>query len=110
MHSLSPVSVDDVFIHLFWQGETEEQDEIAVDSQGLPGWDKVDKLAEALINLQGLFVTNSQAQVVKRLYKNLLDYNKEPLKYPAIYQTHSTRSQFARKYCSGHVGVESMKR
>lgn len=36
MHSISPVSVDDVFIHLFWQGETEEQDQIAVDSQGLP--------------------------------------------------------------------------
>lgn len=92
------------------QGETEEQDEIAVDSQGLPGWDKVDKLAEALINLQGLFVTNSQAQVVKRLYKNLLDYDKEPLKYPAIYQTHSTRGRFAHKYCLGHVGVESMNR
>ena len=43
-------------------------------------------------------MTNAQAQVVKWLYENLLDYDKEPLKYPATYQMHSTRGQFGWKY------------
>ena len=82
-----------------------------MDSRGVPGWDKVDKLAEALINMEGLFVTNAQAEVVKQLYDNLLDYDKEPLKYHPMYQTpRSTHGRFARKYRSGHVGVETMKR
>ena len=94
------------------QKETREQDEeeVTLDSRGFPGWDKVDKLAEALINMEGLFVTNAHAEVVKQLYENLLDYDKAPLKYSPMYQTHSTRGRFARKYRSGHVGVESMKR
>lgn len=92
------------------QEGAEPVDEVAVDAKGLPGWDRVDKMAEALIALEGLFVTNAQAEVVKELYHNLLDYDKEPLKYPPMHQTHSTHGRFARKYRSGHVGVESMKR
>lgn len=92
---------------LFVQWETEEQHKEAVHSQGLPGLDKVLKVAEALINMEGLF---AQDEVLKRLYDNHLDYNKVPLKCPAIYQKDSTRDQFARKYHSAHVGVETMKR
>ena len=66
--------------------------------------------AEALINMEGSFVTNTKAKEVSHLYDNLLEYDKQPLKYHPMYQQHSLRSRFARKYCSGHVGIESMKR
>ena len=107
---LFPVIIDNVSF-VFVQEELEEKDDQeAVDSKGLPGWDRVDKLAEALINMEGLFVTNAKAEQVKRLYDNLLHYDKQPLKYQPMYQQHSSRGRFARKYRSGHVGVESMKR
>ena len=83
----------------------------SVYSRGVPGRDKVEKLAAALINMERLFVTNVQAEEVKKLCDNLLDYDKEPLKYPPMYQTpRSTHGRFSRKYRSGHVGVETMKR
>ena len=39
----------------------------SLDSRGIPGWDKVDKLAHALTDLSGLSVTNIQAQEIKTL-------------------------------------------
>ncbi len=105
-----PVSIDHVSF-IFLQEELEEkEDQEAVDSKGLPGWDRVDKLAEALINMEGLFVTNPKAEEVRHLYDNLLEYDKQPLKYHPMYQQNSSHGRFARKYRSGHVGVESMKR
>ena len=107
---LFPVIIDNVSF-IFVQEELEEKDnQEAVDSKGLPGWDRVDKLAEALINMEGLFVTNTKAEKVKRLYDNLLDYDKQPLKYQPMCQQHSSCGRFARNYRLGHVGVERMKR
>ena len=59
-----------------------QEDEIsegneAVDSQGIPGWEKVDRLARALLCLSGLCVTNTQAAEIQQLYSKLLDYDKK---------------------------------
>ena len=37
-------------------------------SHGIPGWDKVDQLASALLNLSGYSVSNRDADVIKGLY------------------------------------------
>ena len=44
----------------------------AVDCLGHPGWDRVDALAKALIKLDGLCVTNTQAEVIIGHYNNLI--------------------------------------
>ena len=56
--------------------EISEGDE-AVDSQGIPGWEKVDRLARALLRPRGLCVTNLQAAEIQQLYSELLDYDKK---------------------------------
>lgn len=45
--------------------------------------------------MEGLFVTNTKAEEVRRLYDNLLAYDKQPLKYPPLYQQHSSHGRFA---------------
>ena len=57
--------------------EISEGDE-AVDFQGTPGWEKVDRLARALLRLRGLCVTNLKAAEIQQLYSELLDYDKKP--------------------------------
>ena len=82
----------------------------SVDFYGIPGWDKVDKLAHALLNLIGLVVTTEQAVHIKQLYNNLLPYDKKPLEYKAIVKR-PTRGRFARsKHRSSYVGRDAMKR
>ena len=53
----------------------------ALDSLGIPGWDKVDQLARALVDLRGLSASNEQARNIQRLYHQLPDYDKKPLSY-----------------------------
>ena len=43
----------------------------AVDSLGIPGWDKIDQMARALVDLSGLSVTNEQARSIQQLYHHL---------------------------------------
>ncbi|KAK3720983.1 hypothetical protein QZH41_018540, partial [Actinostola sp. cb2023] len=86
----------------------QEEDE-AYDARGIPGWDKVDALAKALVELDGLSVTNAQARVIKELYENLLDYDKKPISFKTR-PVKPTRGRFARSKRSGHVTLEAMKR
>ena len=84
------------------------QDE-ALDSRGIPGWDSIDQLATALLALSGLSVTTSQAEKIKKLYDNLLDYDKKSL----IYDKRKSRpswGRFARTKRSGHVSAETVRR
>lgn len=39
-----------------------------VDSLGIPGWDKVDRLVTALLDLKGMSVSASQAETIKKLF------------------------------------------
>lgn len=52
---------------------------MAVDLLGIPGWDKVDVLARALVDLKGLSVTNDQARNIQQLYHGLNEFDKQPL-------------------------------
>jgi hypothetical protein len=90
--------------------EISERDE-AVDSQGIPGWEKVDRLARALLRPRGLCVTNLQAAEIQQLYSELLDYDKKPLTFQPR-KMKPTRGRFARRkqYRVGHVGIEAVKR
>lgn len=54
----------------------EDADDEALNYRGIGGWEKVDRLARALVNLKGLCVTNAQAEELKMLYSQLLDYDK----------------------------------
>ena len=103
--------VHDVYMYMYMQEEETAEGDEAVDSQGIPGWEKVDHLARALLCLRGLCVTNTQAAEIQQLYSELLDYDKKSL----IFQPRKmkpTRGRFARRkqYRVGHVGIEAVKR
>ena len=84
--------------------------EEAVDSRGIPGWNKVDKLAGALVKLRGLCVTNSQAVEIQQLYHDLHDFDKRPLVFQPRAQL-PPRGMFGRKKReNGHIGIDAMQR
>ena len=88
----------------------EEEDEIedeAMDAMGITGFDKVEALARALINLEGISVTNSQAGKIKRLYDQLSDYDKKPVLFKPKSRTDQTTNKRKK---SGHTPVKDMKR
>ena len=83
--------------------------EDSIDSRGIPGWDRVDKLARALVKLRGLCVTNTQAAEIKQLYHSLLEYDKRPLVFaPSVRQ--APRGRFARSKSQSIIGVDHMKK
>ena len=96
--------------HLFTlQDEAvEDVDDEAIDHRGIPGWEKVDRLAKALLSLKGLCVTNTQAEELKTLYSELLDYDRRPITFQPR-QIKRTRGRFARSK-KGYAGVDAMKR
>ena len=86
-----------------------DDSEEAVDSRGVAGWDKVDALAEALVSLRGLSVTNTQAERLIALYTNLPDFDKRPIVFnPRPHKP--SRGRFARKKRAAFQSVEAMKR
>ncbi len=68
-----------MFRCLIYDRREGEQDNEVLDSLGIPGWDKVDSLASALLNLKGMCVSTSEAE--KKLYKDLINFDKQPLTY-----------------------------
>ena len=79
-----------------------------MDSAGLPGWDKVCRLANALLNLNS-FVTNLEVENIKRLYADLDEYDRQALKFAPHYRKAKGRFQQSKNR-SSPVGVESMSR
>ena len=67
-------------------------------------------MATAPPELKGLCVTNSQAEQIKKLYDDLLPYNREPV----VFKARPPKQQHGRfagsKKKSGHVSMTSMKR
>ena len=49
-----------------------------MDSRGIAGWE-VDRSARVYLDLQRLCVTNTQAEEIKRLTSDLMEYCKKPL-------------------------------
>lgn len=93
------------------QDESTEEVEEALDARGIPGWDKVDALAEALLDLSGLSVTSTAATNILKLYNSLEEFDKRPLTFHPRPQK-PPRGRFARTkgYRSGHSTVDNMKR
>ena len=81
----------------------------AVDAHGIPGWDKVDALARALLSCSGLSVTNEEARNIKKLYGALHDFDKKPLSFTPRPRPGALRGRFGRSK-SGHTTIEQMKR
>ena len=91
----------------------EKEDDVATDWRSIPGWEKVDALAAALIDsTDGLAVSQTDAEKIVGLYQQLSDFDKRPLIYERQLKP-SGAGRFARsKEDTGgsHVGVDAMKR
>lgn len=85
-----------------------EDSDTAIDSLGIPGWDKVDALATALLELTGLSVKSAQVEHIKELYANLPLYDKKPL----TFESKRKKAMTSQSKChrSGHVSEEVVKR
>lgn len=96
---------------IFIQNDSTEEVEEALDSRGIPGWDRVDALAEALLGLSGLSVTRAAARTILELYQKLEDFDKRPLTFRPRPQK-PPRGRFGRSkgYRSGHSTIDNMKR
>ena len=69
----------------------------------------MDKLARALVALQGLCVTESQASEIKKLYHNLLEFDKKPLVFSPR-KLQAPRGRFARSKGQAIAGVDHIKK
>ena len=85
----------------------QEDEEAAVDALGIPGWDKVGKLASALLALNG-HVTNKRAAEITQLYLNLDEYDRKALVFPPKFKR--AKGRFLKKKTSGHIGTAAMAR
>ena len=91
------------------KSDATEIEKQSVDARYIEGWEKVDRLAAYLIDLEGLSMTNAEVEETIRLYEQLSRYDKEPLIYSRNIKP--TRGRFGRsKNTSGHIGQEAMKR
>ena len=79
-----------------------------MDSAAIPGWDKVNRLAEALLKL-GSFVTNLEVSNIKRLYDDLDEFDRRGLKFSPRFKKGKGRFHKSKNR-SAHIGVESMAR
>lgn len=90
------------------QSSGQDSEEESFDSRGIPGWDRVDKLAKFLVELQGLCVTSSQATLIKELYADLLEYDKKPLVFPPRLLS-PPRGRFGRSKRPTQAGQDHVK-
>ncbi|ESO84043.1 hypothetical protein LOTGIDRAFT_155357 [Lottia gigantea] len=92
------------------EGSEEEEEElsVSVDSRGFPGWDKVEALALALIQLKGISITAAETNNIKQLFDVLLDFDRRPIKYTAKVKKPS-KGRFARSK-GVFFGVDAVKR
>ena len=87
---------------------TIEESNESIDSLGIPGWDKVDRLAKALIDQEGISLSREASNVIIRLYQQLDPYDRRQMKYEKIKMKPAT-GRYLRKRKSG-AGVVAMRR
>ncbi len=65
-----------------------------------------------LLQIEGLAVSRKQANKIKQLFDQLIDYDKRPLTFEPLARKGGKGSRFARTKDSrsGHVGETAMKR
>ena len=83
---------------------------ITSDPRGIPGWDKVGRLAEALVGLTGLAVSAVQAKEIKTLCNALDDYDKRVTEVHLRSQKPRLRGRFCSQKRTGHTTREQMRR
>ncbi|XP_067281054.1 uncharacterized protein [Pseudorasbora parva] len=88
---------------------------LAVDEQNIPGMDRVDRLAEYLVELRtstGLTLSRHQVDDIVCLWQSLLDYDKQRVKFSARHQDRLTTGRFRspKKKAVFTPGVDSLKR
>ncbi|XP_034560917.1 uncharacterized protein LOC117828055 isoform X1 [Notolabrus celidotus] len=87
----------------------------AVDDSGMPGMDRVDRLAECLVELRNqpsLTLTNQQVSSIVALWQNLLDYDRQRVVFAARHQSRLDAGRFRspKKRQEFTPGGESLKR
>ncbi|XDV52295.1 hypothetical protein PO909_021038 [Leuciscus waleckii] len=87
----------------------------AVDDQNIPGMDRVDRLAEYLVELRtstGLTLSRQQVDDIVCLWQSLLEYDKQRVKFAARHQDRLTTGRFRspKKKAVFTPGVDSLKR
>ena len=94
----------------FLQSKTEEKEDeapfITTDFKSIQGWDKVVKLARALVNVTEP-ITNVKSEWLVELYSELHAFDEKPITYSRTLKP--SKGSFARNK-SGHVGQEATKR
>ena len=81
----------------------------AIDSRGIPGWGKVDALAQSLIRGKGVSISNQAAEEIVARFQDLTEYDKRAMVYQQV-NIRKSHGRYGRTKRSTHVGVEAMKR
>ncbi|KAJ0036325.1 hypothetical protein NQD34_005002 [Periophthalmus magnuspinnatus] len=88
--------------------------QVAVDEHRMPGMDRVDQLAEYLVDLRnekGLTLINQQASTTVGLWQNLDQHDKSRILYAARHQDRLLTEHFrSPKKKAVYAGVDSTKR
>ena len=89
---ITTISDDFCVTFFLWEESSAKPKGIeVVDAAEIPGWDKVDNLARAVISLDGLATTNSKADNIEHLYNELADYDKRQILFQPHVQKPSRR-------------------
>ncbi|XP_047226993.1 uncharacterized protein LOC124871598 isoform X2 [Girardinichthys multiradiatus] len=95
-------------------GQTTSSEQVAVDEHSRAGMDRVDVLAEYLVELRkekGLTLTNQQANTIVGLWHKLEQNDKDRILYAARHQERLLTGRFrSPKKKAVYAGVESTKR
>ena len=85
--------------------------ESSSDSKGIPGWDKVDRLARALMKVKGISLSDEQTKTIGTLYNDLDEFDKKPIQFESVVRK-APRGRFAsKKHQKSCVpGIVQMKR
>ncbi|MEQ2189554.1 hypothetical protein GOODEAATRI_026422, partial [Goodea atripinnis] len=95
--------------------EQEALDLLGVDESGIPGLDRVDRLAEYLVDLRNktsLTLNNQEVSSIVALWQNLQDYDKQRVIFAArhLNRLNTGRFRSPKKRKEFTPGVESVKR
>ena len=80
-----------------------------MDSRGIPGWEKVAQLARSLLDLDGLSLSNGEAQKIKALWNALDPYDKKATEVMIKSQV-QLRGHFCSQKNTGNTTREQMRR
>ncbi|XP_062308973.1 uncharacterized protein LOC134013581 [Osmerus eperlanus] len=90
------------------------EEKLAVDEHGMPGMDRVDRLAECLVELRhqtNMTLHNQQVSNIVGLWQDLLDYDKQRVVFAARHLDRLIKGRFRhKKKVEFTPGVESVER